>query len=138
MTILLKENIVTSSNLQNKKEVIHFIAERLYKYNYVTQDFETAMLEKEKVFDTAIGFGVAIPHAIETMKDTILRSGLVIMTFPNGLQWGEKIVKFVVAIAATGDEHMELLSKIALSCTSEEEVDQLSKLSQDQLFQMFS
>ena len=96
-------------------------------------------MEKEKVFNTAIGFGLAIPHGIESMKSEIKESGLAIMTVPEGVDWGNgNTVKLIVAIAGKGEEHIDILSNIALSCTSEEEVNRLASASVDELYNTFA
>ena len=95
------------------------------------------MLDKEPVFNTAIGNGLAIPHGIESMRGEIKNSGLVIMTFPEGIDWGGETVKLVIGIAAIGEEHMDVLTKIADACDSEEAVDEIVAKSVDEIYDMF-
>lgn len=91
------------------------------------------------MFNTAIGFGLAIPHGIETMKSEIKESGIAIMTVPAGTDWGNgNIVKLIVAIAGKGEEHIDILSNIALNCTSEEDVDKLANSNVDELYSTFA
>ena len=87
-SILKKENILINSKLSNKEEIIKKLGNILYENGYTTDRYVEALLEKEKVFNTAIGFGLAIPHGIETMKSEIKESGLAIMTVPEGVDWG--------------------------------------------------
>ena len=73
------------------------------------------------------------------MKSEIQNSGIVIMTFPNGIQWGnDQVVKLVIGIAGKGEEHMDILSNIALTCSSDEAVDVLSQADADALYGLFS
>lgn len=137
--ILKKECIIIQSPLTQKDEVIQEIGRIMTEQGYTTADYTTAMLEKEKVFNTAIGYGLAIPHGIETMKSAILESGLVVMTFPNGLDWGNgQTVKLVIGIAGKGEEHMDLLSNIAMTCSSDEAVDVLSQSDADAIYSLFA
>lgn len=88
--ILKKENIYLNCELKDKEAVIRRIGEIFAKDGYATDQYTRAMLEKEKVFNTAIGSSLAIPHGIESMKDQVLKSGIVVMTFPQGLAWESK------------------------------------------------
>lgn len=139
MAILEKKNIFINSSLDNKEDILRFIGKTMYENGYTTEHYTTALLEKEKVFNTAIGFGMAIPHGIETMKSEILKSGLVVLTTPQGVDWGNgQSVRLIVGIAGLGEEHMELLSQIAMSCCSQEQVDQLVASSKDEIYEQFT
>lgn len=73
------------------------------------------------------------------MKSEIKESGLAIMTVPEGVDWGNgNTVKLIVAIAGKGEEHIDILSNIALSCTSEEEVNRLASASVDEIYNTFA
>jgi mannitol PTS system EIIA component len=138
-TILKKENIFIGCKPAAKEEILEKLGTVLYENGYTTDRYTEALLEKEKVFNTAIGFGLAIPHGVETMKSEILASGLAIMTVPEGTDWGNgNTVKLIVAIAGKGEEHIDILSNIALSCTSEEDVDRLANASVDELYNTFA
>ena len=137
--ILKKENIYLNCELKDKEAVIRRIGEIFAKDGYATDQYTRAMLEKEKVFNTAIGSSLAIPHGIESMKDQVLQSGLVVMTFPQGLAWGEQeTVKLVIGIAARGDEHIDILSNITTYCASEEETEKIICSSRDEIYEFFA
>ena len=137
--ILKKENIYLNCELEDKEAVIRRIGEIFVRDGYATDQYSRAMLEKEKVFNTAIGSSLAIPHGIESMKDQVLQSGLVVMTFPQGLAWGEQeTVKLVIGIAARGDEHIDILSNIATHCASEEETEKIICSSREEIYEFFA
>lgn len=139
MAILEKKNIFINSQLNNKEDILRFIGKTMYENGYTMEQYTSALLEKEKVFNTAIGFGMAIPHGIETMKSEILKSGLVILTTPQGVDWGNgQSVRLIVGIAGVGEEHMKLLSQIAMSCCSQEQVNQLVSSSKDEIYELFT
>ncbi len=138
-SILKKENILINCKPKEKEEILKELGTILFENGYTTDRYVEALLEKEKVFNTAIGFGLAIPHGIESMKSEIKESGLAIMTVPEGVDWGNgNVVKLIVAIAGKGEEHIDILSNIALSCTSEEEVNRLANASVDELYNTFA
>ena len=121
-----------------KEEIIREIGQIFLDGGYTTDKYTQAMLDKEETFNTAIGNNVAIPHGIESMRGEIKNTGLVIMTFPEGIDWGDgETVKLVIGIAAVGDEHMDVLQKIAQACEDEEAVDAILAKSTDDVYEMF-
>lgn len=60
------------------------------------------------------------------IKKEILESGIVIAQYPEGVDFGDGNTAYIViGIAGKGDEHMEILSKIALTVQYEENVERL-------------
>jgi PTS system mannitol-specific IIC component len=136
--ILLKKNIILNHPAKTKKDAIIAMGSLLEESGYVTPRYTEAMFEKEKVFNTAIGNSIAIPHGIESMTGEIKNSGLGIFTFPNGLDWDDgKIVKLVIGVASVGDDHMNALAKIAEACETEEAVDRIVAMSQEEIYNLF-
>lgn len=139
MEVLMRENIIDGNEILTKEEAIERVAKLLEKSGYVTQYYLEAMLKKEEIFNTCIGFGLAIPHGIEDMRSEILKTGIVVIKTPKGLDWGEgNTAKLIIGIAGTGDEHMQVISNIAMHCTSEEAVEQLSQKDSEELYRLFS
>ena len=135
---LLKKNIFMNHAPATKEEIIREIGQIFLDGGYTTDKYTQAMLDKEETFNTAIGNSVAIPHGIESMRGEIKNTGLVIMTFPDGIDWGDgETVKLVIGIAAVGDEHMDVLQKIAQACEDEEAVEAILAKSTDEVYDMF-
>ncbi|MCR5669870.1 MAG: PTS sugar transporter subunit IIA [Butyrivibrio sp.] len=136
--ILEKKNIFLNQKPQSKEEVIRKIGEIFSSQGYTDESYTQAMLDKEKVFNTYIGNSVAIPHGIEESKKYIKKTGLVLMTFPEGQEWdaAEK-VKAVVGIAAVGDGHLRVLSKIAMTFSDGEGLEKLLTMNEDEISEMF-
>lgn len=136
--VLIKKNILLNRPTQTKEEVIRDIGKIMYESGYTTEKYTEAMLEKEKVFNTAIGNNLAIPHGIEGMTGEILNAGLVIFTYPDGVDWGDgQTVKLIIGIASVGDEHVDTLARIAVACNSEEAVDKILQMSVDEVYNTF-
>ncbi len=136
--VLLKKNIKLNCKSVSKEEAIRTIGQMLVDSGYVTPKYVEGMIAKEEVFNTAIGNSLAIPHGIESVIGEIINSGLAIMTYPEGIDWGDgEIVKLVIAVASAGDDHVETLAKIATTCESEEAVEAILKLSVDEIYEMF-
>ncbi len=137
--VLEKKNIFLNCDPTDKEEVIKKIGGIFVEGGYTNEHYTQAMLDKEQVFNTAIGNSLAIPHGIEAAKKDILKTGIVFMTFPAGQDWGAADpVKVVIGIAAVGDEHLDVLSKIAETFSDEGEIDRVLTLNEDQILELFS
>ena len=44
---------------------------------------------------------------------------ILILQFPNGVEYGDSVVYLVIGIAGKGNEHLDILSKIAISLDDE-------------------
>ncbi len=63
-------------------------------------------------------------------KKEVLATGLSVVTVPDGVDFGDgNIVKLLIGIAGKGDEHLEILSQIAIICSEEENVEKLIQAS---------
>jgi mannitol/fructose-specific phosphotransferase system IIA component len=85
----------------------------LVEIGAVETPYVEAMLEREQVISTALGEGFAIPHGTDESRRWILETRLVFLQFPDGVDWGDDMVRVCVGIAAVGDEHVELLARLA-------------------------
>jgi mannitol/fructose-specific phosphotransferase system IIA component (Ntr-type) len=75
--------------------------------------FIRGVLEREDVTSTAIGNGVAIPHA---RTPALLRCRVAIGVLPNGISWGAsdgRPVQLALLIAARESDHAEHLRVMA-------------------------
>ena len=61
-------------------------------------------------------------------KDTILESALSVVRYDGGVDWDGEQVTFVIGIAGKGDEHLEILSQIAILFSEEDDVARLKTL----------
>ncbi len=138
MDILVKDNIRINCVGMDKEQVIGEIGKMLISGGYVDDRYTQYMLDKEKVFNTAIGNQVAIPHCIEEGRESVLKSGIAIMVFPEGIDWGsDEPVRIVIGIAGKGDEHMEILGKIAITLSEISEVERIVNSSVDDIYKTF-
>lgn len=137
--ILEKKNIILNCKPKEKEAVIREMGQLLVDSGYAESAYVDAMVAKEEVFNTNIGNSIAIPHGIESAKKHIMDSGIAIMTFPDGTDWGNgEKVKVVIGIAANGDTHMDILSKIAISLSEPEEVENLMTSSVEDIYHLFT
>lgn len=125
--VLMKEGIRTGLPSVSKEEAIRAAGELLNKLGFVNENYIDAMLEREKLVSTYMGMGVAIPHGTSTAKGTVKKSGIVVMQYPDGVDFGGEKAYLVIGIAGVGDEHLEILGRIVESLEDEELLEKLKK-----------
>lgn len=123
--ILVRDGVKLNQNPVSKEEAIQAAGELLAKLGYVDSSYVDAMQERERLVSTYMGMGVAIPHGTSQAKDTVKRTGIVLMQYPEGVDFGDEKAQLVFGIAGIGDEHLDLLSKI---CEMLEDEDVLETL----------
>lgn len=120
MNIKLEEkNIFLNLDSVSKEEAITRAGEELVKLGCVDEKYIDYMLEREKLATTYMGLGIAIPHGVNEAKSTIKESGLVFLQYPNGVDFDGEKAYLVIGIAGKGDEHLEVLSSVAIKISEE-------------------
>ncbi|WP_102029460.1 PTS sugar transporter subunit IIA [Salirhabdus sp. Marseille-P4669] len=136
--ILAKENIVLGADLSTKEEAIRYAGNILVNNGYVDASYVEKMLEREEVTSTYIGNQVAIPHGTEDAKSAVKNTGLSFVTVPNGVDFNGNTVKILIGIAGKGNEHLELLSNIAIVCSEEENIEKMvNATSEEEILKLF-
>ncbi|MGG4455339.1 MULTISPECIES: PTS sugar transporter subunit IIA [Brevibacillus] len=138
--ILTAEKIMLNAKVANKEEAIRLAGELLVRAGHVTEAYIEKMQEREQLATTYIGSGVAIPHGTNESKAEIQSTGISIIQVPEGVDFGEGNTAYLlVGIAAVGDEHLEVLSNIAILCSEEENVKRIvNAASAQEIIAMFS
>ncbi len=124
-TLLERKNIVLGCKPVTPEEAIRACGRRMVESGYVDEAYIQGMLDREASFSVAIGSHVAIPHGTNDVKPLIKRTGVVVMTYPEGIDWNGDKVKLVVGIAAKGEEHLEVLGRIVAIASTDEDTDKL-------------
>ena len=124
--ILTPETIELKASLGSQEEAIRRAGALLVENGNVEQRYVDSMFEREKSVSTYMGNAVAIPHGTNDSKQWVTRSGLSIITVPDGVEYGDgDVAKIVIGIAGTGDDHLDILSKISLVVSEEENVEKI-------------
>ena len=113
------------SGSATREEAMKEAADILEAAGAVTSAYFDAMQQREETVSTYMGNELAIPHGTNETKHTILDSALSVVRYDGGVDWGGEPVTFVVGIAGKGDEHLEILSQIAILFSDEDEVENL-------------
>lgn len=123
--ILVPEGIILNQKSVTKEEAITAAGQLLTDLGYVDKEYISLMLEREKIVTTYIGMGLAIPHGTTHDEGIIHKTGIVLIQYPEGIDFGDEKAQLVIGIAGKGGEHMEILSKI---CTALEDETILEKM----------
>lgn len=120
-------NVQLNSRVVTKVEAIQAAGKLLINSQYMKTGYVDSMLAREKVANTFLGNGIAIPHGLPKDRDLILRTGIAVLQVPGGVQWNRgEVVHLVVAIAARSDEHIGILANLTNILMDEETVRKLS------------
>jgi PTS system mannitol-specific IIC component len=123
--VLQREGIKINLPSVDKETAIRAAGQLLHQLGCVDESYIDAMLEREKIVTTYMGMGIAIPHGTTQAKGTVKRSGIVVMQYPEGVEFGDEKAYLVFGIAGVGEEHLDLLGKI---CSALEDEDLLEEL----------
>ena len=110
--VIIADGIRLGQKPVTKEEAIQAAGELLAKLGYVDGSYVDAMQEREKLVTTYMGMGVAIPHGTTQAKGTVKKTGIVLLQYPEGVDFGSEKAQLVFGIAGIGDEHLDLLSKL--------------------------
>ncbi len=137
--ILTPETIELRASVSSRDEAIRRAGRLLVENGNVEERYVDSMLEREESVSTFMGNAVAIPHGTNDSKQWVARSGLSVITLPEGVEYGDgNVAKLIIGIAGKGDEHIDLLSKIALIVSEEENVEKIVQAeTKEQLMAMF-
>ncbi|WP_319370382.1 PTS sugar transporter subunit IIA [uncultured Ilyobacter sp.] len=112
--ILERSSIQLGMKRVSKEEALVKIGESMIQKGYVDTPYIESILEREKLSNTYLDNGIAIPHGTFEGKTYIKRTGLVIHQYPYGIDFENGNTAYVlIGIAALGDEHIEIISKLA-------------------------
>lgn len=123
--ILQPGNIRVGLPAEPKEEAIRRAGELLVADGYARPEYVDAMLRREELATTCLGMGLAIPHGTSDAKERVLRSGIVVLQYPDGVDFDGEKAHLIVGIAGVGDEHLEILARLSASFEDEELLQRL-------------
>ena len=123
--VLAKDNILTGLKTESKDDAILRAGHLLEQKGYVQKGYAEAMLKRENESTTYMGMGIAIPHGTDEAKKDIIRSGIVILQYPEGVDFGDEKAYLIAGIAGKGDEHIEILASLGETFENEDKLKTL-------------
>ncbi len=126
---LTQEQIFLGLKAEDKDAAIRFAGEQLVKAGFVLPNYVDAMFEREKLVSTYLGEGIAVPHGTVEAKDAVLKTGVVVCQYPEGVRFTDEddgVAKLVIGIAAKNNEHVQVVAAITNALDSEEAIATLT------------
>lgn len=136
LALLYPENVKVGCKADTKESVIRQVGQMLVDSGYVNPSYVDAMVKREESFSTYMGNELALPHGVEEAKKEIKASGIAVMIFPEGTDWGGETVKVVVGIAGVGEEHLQILSVIAEQALEEGNMERIINGSAQEVYEI--
>ena len=129
MLELSESNIHLNANAADKQQAIEMAASALVQTDNVENGYLQGMLSREQQTSTFLGNGIAIPHGTLDTRSMVKKTGVQVFQFPQGIEWGEGNIAYVViGIAARSDEHLSLLRQLTHVLSDEDTAARLAKI----------
>lgn len=117
--LLKKESIALNVTADSKETAIDYLVELMDKSGklYNKEEYKKGILAREALSSTAVGDGIAIPHA---KVAAVSEPGLSAMVVPNGVDYGSfdgspsTLFFMIAAPDGEADAHLEVLSKLSV------------------------
>ena len=129
---------VDKEDVDKTMEAIKAAGKLLNELGYVEEGYIDAMVKREETVTTYMGLGVAIPHGTGDAKKKVQKTGIVMLQYPEGVDFDGEKAQLVFGIAGIGDEHLGLLAKISEIIEDPERLEQLKTTKNvDEIMEMF-
>ncbi|BBP83033.1 PTS fructose transporter subunit FruI [Pseudomonas sp. Pc102] len=94
----------------DKAAALQLVAGRLVGDGLAGEGYLAALQAREAQGSTYLGQGLAIPHGTPETRHLVHATGVRLLHFPDGVDWGDgQRVYLAIGIAAKSDEHLRLL-----------------------------
>lgn len=114
--LLNKDSILLNGEPKSKSEAIDMLVELQVKGGKISDkdEYRKGILDRENKGSTAVGEGIAIPHA---KSEAVIAPSLAAMTVPAGVDYEAlddepSNLLFMIAAPNDGDVHLEVLSRL--------------------------
>jgi phosphocarrier protein FPr len=118
--VLSTSAVVVGATAPDRTAAIELVGAMLVAEGCVTSEYVAEMRDREQIVSTYLGNGIALPHGTNEARSAVLRTGLAVAQFPDGVLWGDEPAHLVIGLAATSEEHIEVLSRLATILGDEE------------------
>jgi multiphosphoryl transfer protein len=114
MTELLSlDRVAVNAVAATKADAIDLVGRMLVDSGIVTAAYVPAMHQREAIVSTYLGNGIALPHGTNEAHGAILGTGLAVVQVPGGVPWDDEPARLVIGLAASAEDHIEMLSRLA-------------------------
>lgn len=130
--LFTENNIVLNASFKDKTEAIEACADIFIKGGYTDPQYKADMIARDKDVSVYLGNGVALPHGLANSKKTIRYSGICFIQVPDGVDFDGDTAYLLIGVAGKGEEHVEVLGKIAEIMLDTHAIEALKKASTKQ------
>ncbi len=123
--VLTRDSVILGQTATSMEEAIEFVGGLLIDRGIVKPGYIAGMKQREETVSTYLGNGVALPHGTFDTRDEIKGTGIVVAQYPEGVSWGDEVARLVIGLAATGEDHIDVLSQLAEVLQDEDLCEQL-------------
>ena len=110
MLELTIEQISMGQTAVDKSAALQLLADKLVADGLVAEGYLSGLQAREAQGSTFLGQGIAIPHGTPETRELVFTTGVRLLQFPEGVDWGDgQMVYLAIGIAAKSDEHLRLL-----------------------------
>ncbi len=124
--LLTPERILTGLDAEPMEDAVRRAGHLLEAAGCVKEGYAEAMLERERITSTYMGAGLAIPHGTAAAKDSVLRSGICVLQYPEGIDYAGETAYLIIGIAGVGDAHLDILARLSSILEDEAVLERLS------------
>jgi len=126
MITINERQVLLQARAEDKQDAICQAGQLLVDSGCIEAGYIASMLNREKVANTYLGNGIAIPHGMPADRDLIKQTGIAVVQFPVGVSWNPgDTAHLIVGIAAKSDEHIEVLKRLTRVLGDKAQVDRL-------------
>jgi PTS system mannitol-specific IIA component len=112
-SLLAADSIYLTASAADREDAVRQTGRALLDAGAIDAHYIESMLERERSVSTYVGEGIAIPHGTLAARDSVRRDAIVVLRFPDGVDWRGNDVRVCVGIAAQGGRQIALLSRLA-------------------------
>lgn len=125
-SILHADSILLGAAFTDKFDAIRKAGDVLVAAGYVSEKYVDLMVKREALTSTYMGNHLAIPHGVDGSESEIIRSGISVIQIPQGVNYGDGNIAYVViGIAGKDGTHLDILNQIAIACMEEENIEKI-------------
>ncbi len=122
--LISKDSMTLQASPKSKSEAIDMLVDLQVKGGRIADkaEYKKGILAREELSSTAIGEGIAIPHA---KSEAVTAPSLAVMTVPDGVDYDAmdeepSYLFFMIAAPNDGDVHLDVLARLMTVLMDEE------------------
>jgi mannitol PTS system EIICBA or EIICB component len=123
--LLSADRVRLDESAPDRFAAVRRAGEVLVQAGLVEPAYAEAMLERERTLSTYLGEGFCMPHGTDASRAHVIRAGIAVLRFPDGVDWEGETAYVAIAVASASDEHVAVLQQLADVLVDDERAEQL-------------